>query len=889
MPPEASKQQGYGWTGAAFEDIGSDGMECGSLSTAIDDAGTESDGNSSHRNLFTAVPSLRIGVLLFAVVSGGLLMNSFQNSEIGGGRGVAHSSTLPLDRKPVSLFETTKVSSMNKTEQHGEGLVGDAGEVFTEVQPSERTQTFEPTKKQRMPVMELGLIYAFQKYEDYSVEWDTPENMMNFIFGQPRVSRRRQAHYGSDLNFADALKLYTLGRLTVSRSKSRAIVVNMGERLGDGQRRRRTQRRRRNAQSCPSYWSAKEKMYKQFPDIKSGDYHFLPEIVPNQVGSCHWSGLANLGCIQYPEGGHRRRRRCSSRFRHSYGGGVIMHELGHNLGLRHNKGLRMREADQSEVWANPMIFSDPQQMMDGTALSIDRAALWYSYTGILRDQMPDVFTWEATHPTSIGLASMSLPFDEFGAAAACARIRCPCCTPLEWGDNKMRGGNIFFEYRGTTGHFGLPPEKDYYKNKVLVHYGVEHIPIQLWAVLMPGEVYNVPNSSLFVHFCPKNTDSVADVSFAFSPGEARKTCPGSVSESDPEVPTRLIALDNVGFHGLVCSFPFVYSNVVHKDCFSVPSLPGRWCVSGRVGQSTCDENFRFSYAVVGDSFVDPGHRYKGCQNKTRSGRTCQPWEAQTPHKHGAPHYAHNYCRNPVENKKQSTWCYTTDPERRWEFCEPLPSATKLFQCKSEEVVEMWGRRRRPAPFPLHTAQPCSILDGTGVSSSYPCQCGSVVCRPGRKCTAATSECSFESTEMLVGTGSTYRGTQNVTRQGYTCMKWTKTGFRRRRRRREETRRRRRMTAEDKSDPAKCVEEEYTEEATNYCRNPENSEKTIWCFVDEKKLPANGKPVATPLSPKCEGRRRRCPPARDYCNPRGPPVSVNTPADVCWPIRGAGSA
>ena len=31
---------------------------------------------------------------------------------------------------------------------------------------------------------------------------------------------------------------------------------------------------------------------------------------------------------------------------------------------------------------------------------------------------------------------------------------------------------------------------------------------------------------------------------------------------------------------------------------------------------------------------------------------------------------HNYCRNPSRNLK-GVWCYTTDPDKRWEHC-PVP-------------------------------------------------------------------------------------------------------------------------------------------------------------------------------------------------------------------------
>merc|ERR1711981_573847 len=65
----------------------------------------------------------------------------------------------------------------------------------------------------------------------------------------------------------------------------------------------------------------------------------------------------------------------------------------------------------------------------------------------------------------------------------------------------------------------------------------------------------------------------------------------------------------------------------------------------------------------------PGYRengYRGCQTKTKNGRTCQKWTSQF-HKHTRtpenPQFAgkgigdHNYCRNPDDG--DGIWCYTT--------------------------------------------------------------------------------------------------------------------------------------------------------------------------------------------------------------------------------------
>eukprot|EP00931_Biecheleriopsis_adriatica_P083152 TRINITY_DN5669_c0_g1_i1.p1 TRINITY_DN5669_c0_g1~~TRINITY_DN5669_c0_g1_i1.p1 ORF type:complete len:1031 (+),score=92.33 TRINITY_DN5669_c0_g1_i1:56-3094(+) len=114
-----------------------------------------------------------------------------------------------------------------------------------------------------------------------------------------------------------------------------------------------------------------------------------------------------------------------------------------------------------------------------------------------------------------------------------------------------------------------------------------------------------------------------------------------------------------------------------------------------------------------------GATYHGCQTQTRSGRTCQKWTAQTPHRHRLDETGdHNYCRNP--DGESTIWCYTTDSGKRWEFCDPM-----------EEGEE--GRMPSPTPSPM-TNEACD--------------------------------------ETLEGSGATYHGCQTQTRSGRTCQKWT---------------------------------------------------------------------------------------------------------------------
>lgn len=90
------------------------------------------------------------------------------------------------------------------------------------------------------------------------------------------------------------------------------------------------------------------------------------------------------------------------------------------------------------------------------------------------------------------------------------------------------------------------------------------------------------------------------------------------------------------------------------------------------GTVQCDETLQ------GDQ--DAG--YRGCQTKTRSGQYCQPWTHQKPHtqdrtpeNYPDAGLVDNYCRNP--DGSDTIWCYTTNPNVRWELCDPLPESNPI--------------------------------------------------------------------------------------------------------------------------------------------------------------------------------------------------------------------
>ena len=98
-------------------------------------------------------------------------------------------------------------------------------------------------------------------------------------------------------------------------------------------------------------------------------------------------------------------------------------------------------------------------------------------------------------------------------------------------------------------------------------------------------------------------------------------------------------------------------------------------------QDSCDETM----------YGARGAGYRGCQSVTRSGLTCQSWSKQTPHAHAFDEAdsvanAKNHCRNP--DGGDSIWCYTTDKNVRFDYCDPRPVGWDYFCAhEGEELCE----------------------------------------------------------------------------------------------------------------------------------------------------------------------------------------------------------
>merc|ERR1712107_238674 len=79
-------------------------------------------------------------------------------------------------------------------------------------------------------------------------------------------------------------------------------------------------------------------------------------------------------------------------------------------------------------------------------------------------------------------------------------------------------------------------------------------------------------------------------------------------------------------------------------------------------------------------------RYDGCGSTTASGKSCQAWASTVPHNHKYTHLSleGNYCRT---DDHTGPWCYTTDPNKRWEDCL-VPICNE--GCTIEQATDYFG-------------------------------------------------------------------------------------------------------------------------------------------------------------------------------------------------------
>ncbi|CAC5399124.1 unnamed protein product [Mytilus coruscus] len=119
---------------------------------------------------------------------------------------------------------------------------------------------------------------------------------------------------------------------------------------------------------------------------------------------------------------------------------------------------------------------------------------------------------------------------------------------------------------------------------------------------------------------------------------------------------------------------FTHVVVVRFQCLSVTH--GKSVKHCPVSSCGSDDQWSTMYNIscTNEDCYTISNEYDGKVHCTVSGITCQNWNKDKPHK---PYYqpsdpndlTSNYCRDPSSTGRP--WCYTTNPDLRWEFC-PVP-------------------------------------------------------------------------------------------------------------------------------------------------------------------------------------------------------------------------
>eukprot|EP00554_Chaetoceros_debilis_P000078 CAMPEP_0194095864 /NCGR_PEP_ID=MMETSP0149-20130528/57049_1 /TAXON_ID=122233 /ORGANISM="Chaetoceros debilis, Strain MM31A-1" /LENGTH=356 /DNA_ID=CAMNT_0038781825 /DNA_START=366 /DNA_END=1439 /DNA_ORIENTATION=- len=85
--------------------------------------------------------------------------------------------------------------------------------------------------------------------------------------------------------------------------------------------------------------------------------------------------------------------------------------------------------------------------------------------------------------------------------------------------------------------------------------------------------------------------------------------------------------------------------------------------------------------------------YRGDIAVTIGGKQCQRWDQQSPHAHSYPPETYpaagldgnNFCRNPSSGFR--AWCYTTDPNVRWEYCDVPVCGSQINVARSKSTFQ----------------------------------------------------------------------------------------------------------------------------------------------------------------------------------------------------------
>uniref|UniRef100_A0A8D0G9G9 Macrophage stimulating 1 n=1 Tax=Sphenodon punctatus TaxID=8508 RepID=A0A8D0G9G9_SPHPU len=236
-----------------------------------------------------------------------------------------------------------------------------------------------------------------------------------------------------------------------------------------------------------------------------------------------------------------------------------------------------------------------------------------------------------------------------------------------------------------------------------------------------------------------------------------------------------------------------------------------------------------------------GEDYRGLLDQTESGRECQRWDLQHPHKHlYHPHkypekdLDDNYCRNPDSSERP--WCYTTNLTKEREYCHIRKCNKRTRTPKTTTTCfKQKGEGYRGKVNVTTSGIPCQRWDSQTphkhhfLPEKYKCKdlkenycrnpddseapwCFTTLprmrvafCFQIKRC---TDEVAVE--DCYHGNGEQYQGRVSKTRKGVTCQKWSE-----------------QSPHKPQIFPATFLTAHLEQ---NYCRNPDNDSHGPWCYT-----------------------------------------------------------
>ncbi|XP_029993420.1 hepatocyte growth factor [Sphaeramia orbicularis] len=275
------------------------------------------------------------------------------------------------------------------------------------------------------------------------------------------------------------------------------------------------------------------------------------------------------------------------------------------------------------------------------------------------------------------------------------------------------------------------------------------------------------------------------------------------------------------------------------------STVGPWCFTTDPQPHLRHQECGIPQCSQVECIICNGEDYRGPMDHTESGKECQRWDLEEPHKHlyHPKRYPDkglddNYCRNP--DGRHRPWCFTTDPNTPWEYCNIKACETppKRHVEETTECYQGRGEGYRGTVDVTPTGLTCQRWDSqfphnhTFIPQAYPCKdlrenycrnpdgqdspwCFTTDPRVPKMFCTNIPQCGTPNkpvNDCYEGFGENYQGEQSKTRSNLPCAPW-----------------------QDHSNSGERVLLMGGLEG-NYCRNPDKDKHGPWCYTNNSAIP-----------------------------------------------------